>query len=151
MIAAASPFASALAVPFQLKPINQRYELNQMDWKAIGKVYTGLALTMLKSTSSRTKIDETLRTATEAAHHGILPATAADNSTERQVREKVDVVETVLTDLCLQLLPFFSNALHADRKGVWPTPIGSPPPLRRVAQVSGSHVSQKRRDPGIGT
>ncbi|MGB8116932.1 MAG: MAE_28990/MAE_18760 family HEPN-like nuclease, partial [Candidatus Sulfotelmatobacter sp.] len=112
MIAAASPFASALAVPFQLKPINQRYELNQMDWKAIGKVYTGLGLDHAEINKLRTKIDEIVEDRNQAAHHGVLPATAAANM-ERQVREKVDVVETVLTDLCLQLLPFFSNALHA--------------------------------------
>ena len=60
MIAAASPFASALAVPFQLKPINQRYELNQMDWKAIGKVYTGLGLDHAEINKLRTKSTKSL-------------------------------------------------------------------------------------------
>jgi len=47
----------------------------------------------------------------QAAHHGVLPSTLASDM-EQQVRKKVDVVESVLTDFCLQLLPFFSSRMH---------------------------------------
>jgi hypothetical protein len=111
MIAVSSPFASALATPFQVKPINRRYEMNQMDSKAVGAVYTGLGLDHSEIDKLKTKIDEIVEDRNQAAHHGVPPTTAAGYM-QQQVREKVDVVETVLTDFCLQLLPFFTNSLH---------------------------------------
>ena len=111
MIAMPSPFASTLAVPFQLKPINRRYEMNQMDWRAIGAVYTGLGLNHTEIDKLRAKIDEIVEDRNQAAHHGVLPATVASD-VEREVRKKVDVVENVLVDFCLQLLPFFTNRMH---------------------------------------
>lgn len=85
--------------------------MNQMDWRAIGEVYTGLGLNHTEINKLKTKIDEIVEDRNQAAHHGALPPLAA-NYMEQQVREKVDVVETVLTDLCLQLLPFFISNLH---------------------------------------
>jgi hypothetical protein len=111
MIAEPSPFAAALAMPFQLRPINRRYEMNQMDWKAIGEVYTGLGLDHTEIDKLKTKIDEIVEDRNRAAHHGVLPPLAATYM-EQHVREKVDVVEIVLTDFCLQLLPFFAKNLH---------------------------------------
>jgi hypothetical protein len=111
MIAALSPFALALATPFQVKPINRRYEMNQMDWKTVGAVYTGLGLDHGEIDKLKTKIDEIVEDRNQAAHHGVPPQAAASYM-EQQVREKVDVVETVLMDFCLQLLPFFTNGMH---------------------------------------
>ena len=111
MIATPTPFALALERRLRVKGINRRNELNQMDWGAIRRIYRGLGLDYTEIDKLRTKIDEIVEDRNEAAHHGILPSTAATYM-EQQVREKVGVVENVLTDFCLQVLPFFANRLH---------------------------------------
>jgi hypothetical protein len=114
MIAMPSPFTPALERRFRVNGINRRNELNQMGWEAIRRVYRGLGLDHAEIDKLRTKIDEIVEDRNEAAHHGILPSTAA-TFMEQQVREKVGVVENVLTDFCLQVLPFFTNHLHMRR------------------------------------
>jgi hypothetical protein len=111
MIAMPSPFAPALIRRFKVSGINRRSELNQMGADAIKKVYSGLGLDSAEIERLRTKIDQIVDDRNEAAHHGLLPTTAA-TLMEKHVRENVDVVENVLTDFSLQLLPFFSNRLH---------------------------------------
>lgn len=111
MIALPSPFASALGRRFRVSGINRRSELNQMSWEAIRRVYSGLGLDYTEINHLRTKIDEIVEDRNEAAHHGILPSIAATYM-EKQVREKAGVVENVLTDFCLQVLPFFANQMH---------------------------------------
>lgn len=110
MIAMSSPFAPALAKRFRVSGINRRNELNQMGWDAIRRVYKGFGLDYAEIDRLRTKIDQIVEDRNEAAHHGVLPATAT--YMEQQLREKVSVVENVLTDFCLQILPFFTNRLH---------------------------------------
>jgi hypothetical protein len=111
VMALSFPFGGLLTAPFQLKPINRRYEMNRMDWKAIGTVYTGLGLDHGEIDKLKAKIDQIVEDRNEVAHYGTLPTIAASYM-EQQVREKVDVVENVLTDLCLQLLPFFTDRMH---------------------------------------
>jgi hypothetical protein len=111
MIAVPSPFAPALGRRFRVSGINRRTELNQMSWDAIRRVYSGFGLDHAEIDKLRTKIDQIVEDRNEAAHHGVLPSTAATYM-EQQVREKVGVVENVLTDFCLQVLPFFANHLH---------------------------------------
>jgi hypothetical protein len=112
MIAMPSPFEPALQRRFKVKGINRRNELNQMDGDAIRRVYRGLSLDHTEIEKLATKIDQIVEDRNEAAHHGILPSTAA-TLMEKHVRENVAVVENVLVDFSLQLLPFFANRLHA--------------------------------------
>ncbi len=111
MIALPSPFSSVLAKRFKVKGINRRGELNQMSWEAIKRVYVGLGLDTSVVEKLKTKIDEIVDDRNEAAHHGVLPSTSAKQM-EQHVRDNVVVVENVLTDLSLQILPFFSGEMH---------------------------------------
>jgi hypothetical protein len=111
MIAATSPFKDALQKRFRVSGINRRKELNQMSWEAIRRVYGGLGLNYVEIDRLKSQIDQIVEDRNQAAHHGVLPRIAA-TFMEQQVRDKVGVVESVLTDFCLQILPFFTSRLH---------------------------------------
>jgi hypothetical protein len=111
MIGAAAPFASVLKRRIKIKGINRRGELNQMSWAALKKVYDGFGLDRTFVERSADRIDGLVDARNEAAHHGIMPKTAAA-LLEGQVRENVLTVENVLTDLTLQLLTFFKSRMH---------------------------------------
>jgi hypothetical protein len=106
MIAAPSPFGSALGKRLRVRGINRKNELNQMDWDAIRRVYEGLGLDHSSVEKVRGRITLILDDRNEAAHYGVLP-TLGKALMEGQVRENADTVEYVLTDFSLKLLPFF--------------------------------------------
>lgn len=111
MIGAASPFATVLKRRVKVKAINRRHELNQMSWAALKSVYDGFGLDCTFVERASTKIDGLVDARNEAAHHGVMPNTAAA-LLEGQVRDNVLTVENVLTDLSLQLLTFFTGRMH---------------------------------------
>jgi len=111
MIGTTSPFAPALKRRVKVKAINRRHELNQMSWAALKRLYDGFGLDLAFVERSAARIDELVDARNEAAHHGVMPKTAAA-LLENQVRQNVLTVENVLTDLSLQLLTFFSNRMH---------------------------------------
>jgi hypothetical protein len=82
-----------------------------MSWAALKTVYEGFGLDCKTIERFAAKIDSLVGARNEAAHHGVMPMTAA-NLLEGQVRDNVLVVEDVLTDLTLQLLTFFPDRLH---------------------------------------
>jgi hypothetical protein len=111
MIATPSPFGQALGKRLRVNGINRKSELNQMDWEAIRKVYNGLGLDHSSVEKLRGKITLIVEDRNDAAHYGVLP-TLGTTLMERQVRENAGVVEDVLTDFSVQLLPFFASNLH---------------------------------------
>jgi hypothetical protein len=111
MIALHSPFSSALAKRFKVNAINRRNELNQMGWEAIKQVYGGFGLNPSTVLGLRTKLDEIVNDRNEAAHYGVLPGTLGSQM-EHHIRDNVFVVENVLTDFSLQILPYFSSKMH---------------------------------------
>jgi hypothetical protein len=111
MIGAANPFAVLLKKRAQIRPINRRGELNQMTWSALEAVYNGFGLNAMDIEQNAASIDSLVGARNDAAHRGILPIATA-KILERQVREHVSVVETVLTDLALQLFAYFNSNLH---------------------------------------
>jgi hypothetical protein len=111
MVAAPAPFAQALGKRLKVNGINRKSELNQMDWEAIRKVYDGLGLDRRSVEKLRAQITLVVEDRNDAAHYGVLP-TLGPRLMEKQVRENVDVVEDVLTDFSVQLLPFFASNLH---------------------------------------
>jgi hypothetical protein len=111
MVALPSPFNPILGKRIKVRGINRKFELNQMSWKAMKRVYSGLGLDYTYIEKSKAQIDDLVDYRNTAAHYGVLPPVATA-LLERQVRENVVIVENVLTDLSIQLLPFFSNGLH---------------------------------------
>lgn len=111
MIAAPAPFGPALAKRLRVRGINRKSELNQMDWEAIRKVYNGLGLDHGFVEKLRARITLIVEDRNHAAHYGVLP-TLGTMLMERQVRENAGIVEDVLTDFSVQLLPFFASNLH---------------------------------------
>jgi hypothetical protein len=111
MIAKPAPFSAALTKRFRVRGINRRSELNQMSWDAIRRVYKGLGLDYSGVQLFGAKIDQIVNDRNEAAHHGTLPSIAATYM-EQQVRDNAMVVEKVLTDFSLRILPFFEDRLH---------------------------------------
>lgn len=111
MIAMPSPFSCVLSRRFRVNGINRRNELNQMSWDAIKRVYAGLGLDDSQVKKLKARIEEIVGDRNEAAHHGVLPNTSA-RQMEQHVRANVEVVENVLTDFSLQVLPFFSGKMH---------------------------------------
>ena len=82
-----------------------------MDWDAIRGVYDGLGLDHTSVEKLRSQITLIVEDRNDAAHYGVLP-TLGPTLLERQIRENANIVENVLTDLSLQLLPFFASGLH---------------------------------------
>jgi hypothetical protein len=111
MIAAPAPFGQALNKRLRVKGINRKSELNQMDWEAVRKVYNGLGLDHRSVEKLRGQITLIVGDRNDAAHYGVLPRLGT-TLMERQVRENADIVEYVLTDFSVQLLPFFASNLH---------------------------------------
>jgi hypothetical protein len=111
MIAALAPFGQALGTRLKVNGINRKSELNQMDWEAIRKVYTGFGLDYGSVEKLRGQITLIVQDRNDAAHYGVLP-TLGPTLMERQVRENAGIVEDVLTDSSLRLLPFFASNLH---------------------------------------
>jgi hypothetical protein len=111
MIAAPSPFGGALSKHLKVRGINRKNELNQMDWEAIKKVYNGFGLDCTSVEKLRGRITQIVEDRNDAAHYGVLPTLRA-TLMEKQVRENADIVEHVLTDFSIQLLPFFASNLH---------------------------------------
>jgi hypothetical protein len=111
MIGATSPFASALGRRLKVRGINRRSEMNQMGWETIARIYRGLGLDQKGVARHRVKIDEIVDDRNAAAHYGAL-LTIGASYMEQHVRDNVFVVEDVLTDFSLQLLPFFANRKH---------------------------------------
>lgn len=111
MVAQPSPFSSALGQRFKIRPVNRRREMNQMGWDTIRRVYRGFGLDSAEIDKLRPRITEIVVERNDAAHHGLLPAVLA-NRMEQRVRDNATVVENVLTDFSLKLLPFFSTNLH---------------------------------------
>jgi hypothetical protein len=111
MIVLTSPFAPALARRFKVRGIDRRNELNQMGWDAISRVYRGLGLDRSAIERLKTRIDEIVGDRNAAAHHGALLGVGASYM-EQHVRENVFIVEGILTDFSLQILPYFSNKQH---------------------------------------
>jgi len=106
-----SPFAAVLAKRFTVRPINRRHELNQMSWASLSEIYVGLGLDRKNVETLKTKIDQMVDARNAAAHYGDLPGTTS-GLMEKQVRENVGIVEDVLWDFSVQLLPFFTMRLH---------------------------------------
>ena len=111
MIATPAPFAPALAKRVKVRGIDRRNELNQMSWDAIRRVYKGLSLDFSEVELLAARIDQIVDDRNEAAHYGLLPSVAA-TFMEKHVRDNAMVVENVLTDFSLRILPFFSDRLH---------------------------------------
>jgi hypothetical protein len=111
MIGAAYPFVPLLKKRAQIRPIHRRAELNQMTWSALKAVYHGFGLDSQDIERSAADVDGLVDARNNAAHRGVLPVTTAI-MLERQVREHVSIVENVLTDLALRLMPYFTNGLH---------------------------------------
>jgi RiboL-PSP-HEPN len=111
MVALANPFTAALNIPFQLRSINRKYELNQMSSDAVLKVYTGFGLDPAEVIKLKTKIDEIVEDRNQAAHYGVLPRLST-GLMEQHIRDNVMVVENLLTDFSIQLLPFFTDGRH---------------------------------------
>lgn len=82
-----------------------------MSCEAIRRVYSGLGLDAAEIDRLETRIDQIVEDRNEVAHYGVLPSGAAA-FVEKHVMENVVVVEDVLTDFSLQLLPFFKDQLH---------------------------------------
>lgn len=111
MIGVRSPFAAELGKQLKVRGINRRSEFNQMDWEAVRSVYSGLGLDHRSVERLRGRITQIVDDRNDAAHYGVPPALATALM-EKQVREDADVVEHVLTDFSVQLLPFFQSGLH---------------------------------------
>ena len=82
-----------------------------MDWETIRKIYGGFGLDDSSVEKLRGQITLIVQDRNDAAHYGVLP-TLGPTLMERQVRENVDIVEYVLIDFSVQLLPFFASNLH---------------------------------------
>jgi hypothetical protein len=111
MVAKPSPFAPMLVRQFKVRAIDRRHELNQMSWGAIKQIYSGFGLDHTNIDKSRAEIDQLVDDRNSVAHHGVLPTIAA-TLMEKHIRDNVMIVENVLTDFSIQLLPFFTNRLH---------------------------------------
>jgi hypothetical protein len=111
MISAPSPFGEALGKRLKVRGINRKSELNQMDWEAIRRVYDGLGLDYSSVEKLRYQITQIVEERNDAAHYGVLP-NLGTTLLERQVRENANIVEHVLNDFSLRLLPFFETGLH---------------------------------------
>jgi hypothetical protein len=110
-VAEARPFSKALERRTKIRSIDRRFELNQMGWASLKNVYGGFGLTLTEIERSAAEIDALVEARNQAAHYGIPPSTAS-SIIENQLRGYVTMVEAVLTDLSLQLLPFFSDRMH---------------------------------------
>ncbi len=111
MISSPSPFGEALVKRLKVRGINRKSELNQMDWEAIRQVYDGLGLDYSSVEKLRDQITHIVEDRNDAAHYGVLP-NLGPTLLERQVRENAKIVENVLNDFSLRLLPFFETGLH---------------------------------------
>jgi len=111
MVATPSPFAPLLTRRVKVRSINRRFELNQMGWATIKRVYSGLGLDYTSVEKSKAEIDQLVDDRNEVAHYGAMASVAA-KFIEKHIRDNVVVVETVLTDFSIQLLTFFTNRLH---------------------------------------
>lgn len=111
MIGTQSPFLGAISKRLKIRGINRKTEFNQMDWEAVRKVYCGLGLNPDSVEKLRGHITQIVEDRNDAAHYGVLP-TLGKTLMEKQVRENADVVEQVLMDFSVQLLPFFTDGLH---------------------------------------
>ncbi|HLV87700.1 MAG TPA: MAE_28990/MAE_18760 family HEPN-like nuclease [Candidatus Sulfotelmatobacter sp.] len=111
MIAMTSPFSTALAKQLRIRGINRKREMNQMDWEGVKRVYTGFGLDYTAIESMKGKIDGIVEDRNEAAHYGGL-SKRLNTLLEQELRENAGVVEHVLNDLSLQLLPYFTNLSH---------------------------------------
>jgi hypothetical protein len=111
MIAEQSPFGATLARRIRLRGISRPQELNQMTWSSLRQIYRGFGLSCSSIAPSAAQMDALVSARNNAAHHGIPPDTASQ-LLERQLRSYVGVVENVLTDFSLQLLPYFSSKMH---------------------------------------
>ena len=105
------PFANLPAKKIKITPLNRRRELNQMGWENLQQVYLGLGLNQTSVKQSAAAIDELVQARNLAAHHGNVPDLER-GLLETQVRDEVNIVENVLIDFALQLLPFFSSHMH---------------------------------------
>lgn len=110
MIGATTPFDAQLQQIVEVMPINRRFELNQMNWDAVARVYGGFCLDPRSIERLASTLDQLVETRNQVAHHGSLAALVA--LLENQLRSNVAAVEDVLTDLTLQLLEFFPRNLH---------------------------------------
>ncbi len=111
MIAKPSPFEGALGKHLKVRGINRKTEFIQMDWDALRRVYGGLGLDHRSVEKLRGQITQIVDERNTAARYGVLPPLGS-TLMEKQVRENADIVEHVLTDFSIQLLPFFENGLH---------------------------------------
>lgn len=111
VLAAISPFATALQRRVKIRSINRRYEFNQMSWESLKTIYRGFGLQSSSVSHHASEIDQLVEARNLAAHYGVLPSLASAMA-EAQLRTNVVVVEDVLTDLTIQLLPFFANKMH---------------------------------------
>lgn len=111
MIVDPSPFDPLLARQLRLKGINRKSEFNQMDWAALRRIYTGLGLNYSSIATAADQIDNLVAARNQAAHHG-MPPNVAIPILEGQLRSQVDLVQDVLTDLGIRLLPYFSGKTH---------------------------------------
>ena len=105
------PFRAELQRPVSLRPINRRYELNQMSWLALQGLYRGLGLSDSEVSQHSADIDSLVDERNQIAHQGI-PSELASKLLENQLRASAGIVENVLTDLSLHLLNFFSENKH---------------------------------------
>ena len=110
-ISSANPFAPLLAEKAKVRPINRRFEFNQMHWEELTSIYSGLGLTVAQIARSRQDISALVEMRNDAAHHGV-PSKMAAKLLGELVRQHALAVGTVLTDFSLQLLVFFENKLH---------------------------------------
>ena len=118
LIASPYPFKDLLKRTIKIKGINRQYELNQMSWATLNRVYVGFGLDPSHVQAHSSQIDDLVKTRNQTAHHGVTPPIAR-TLMETQLRSDIQMVGFVLTDLSLQLLSFFSGKLHL-RKPVGP-------------------------------
>jgi RiboL-PSP-HEPN len=111
MVAAISPFGHALNKRVKVRGINRKSEMNQMGWETIRKVYDGLGLDHSFVGTLRNEISDIVEDRNHAAHYGVVPPFGT-TMMEKQVRENANVVEKVLTDFGIRLLPFFEQNMH---------------------------------------
>jgi hypothetical protein len=111
IIASPSPFEELLLRQTKVRPIDIRYELNQMSWNTLKMVYGGFSITTDDINKYAVEVDDLVNARNDAAHSG-LPNNESSTTLEGQLRGKVTVVEAILTDFGLQMLSLFENNLH---------------------------------------
>lgn len=111
MVAEASPFASLLSKRARIRGINRRFDMNQMSWSTIRTVYSGFGLDYADVEVRASEIDDLVTARNDVAHHGV-PPNFASSVLENQLRNNVALVEDVLVDLAIKLLPYFSTKMH---------------------------------------